>query len=67
MLQVTVELSPLGDPDAARRKHLGTVEIVNIGGDRVQASYFDEAGERIATGYLPDYSRFATTGLGPCR
>jgi hypothetical protein len=65
MLQVTVELLPYGDPDAARRKHLGTVKIVNICGDRARGSYevhvFDETGERIATGYLPDYPRFATT------
>jgi len=65
MLQVTVELLPFGDPDAATRKHLGTVEIVNIGGARAQASYevrvFDEAGERIATGHLEDYPRFSAT------
>jgi hypothetical protein len=65
MLQVTVELWPFGDPDAATRKHLGKVEIVNVGGDRAQASYkvrvFDEAGEQIATGHLEDYPRCAAT------
>ncbi|MGF6924364.1 hypothetical protein [Paraburkholderia sp. 40] len=65
MLQVTVELLPFGDPDAATRKHLGKVEIVNVVGDRARASYevrvFDQAGERIATGHLENYPRFATT------
>jgi hypothetical protein len=65
MLQVTVELLPFGDPNAATRKQLGNVEIVNIGGDRAHASYefrvFDETGVRIASGLLADYPRFATT------
>jgi hypothetical protein len=68
MLQVTVELLLFGDPDAATRKQLGLVEIVNIGGDRAHASYevrvFDEAGERIASALLADYPRFATTLWG---
>ncbi|ACD18252.1 conserved hypothetical protein [Paraburkholderia phytofirmans PsJN] len=67
MLLVTVEKLPYGDPDPRFRKQLATVEIVNIGGSFASASYevrlFEEAGNRIATGLLVDYPRYATTVL----
>ncbi len=67
MLLVTVEKLPYGDPDPQLRKQLATVEIVNIGGNFVSASYevrlFGEVGNRIATGLLVDYPRHAAMVL----
>ena len=61
-MRVTVELLPFGQPAT---RTLGLVEIVNIHGDSAAASYeirvYDEVRNRIATGQLDNYPRFATT------
>ena len=65
MLRVTVELLLFGDPNAAACKQLANVEIVNVVADRAYAPtrfcVFDENGEKIATGLLGNYPRFAIT------
>ncbi|EEA03730.1 conserved hypothetical protein [Burkholderia sp. H160] len=65
MLQITVELLPLGNQSPECRKHLGHAEVVNVGGDAAYGNYeirlFDDTGAQFKTAHLADYPRFATT------